>query len=63
MRGVLSILISLVLHGVIADGIGKQQVDDGVLNAGLPQDDGDEVDAAIEGRSASMAMSRLAMVS
>ena len=59
----LSILISLVLHGVIADGIGKQQVDDGVLNAGLPQDDGDEVDAASESRSAPMAMSRLATVS
>ena len=63
MHGVLSILISLVLHGVIADGIGKQQVDDGVLNAGLPQDDGDEVDAASESRSAPMAMSRLATVS
>ena len=52
-----------MLHGVIADGIGKQQVDDGVLNAGLPQDDGDEVDAASESRSAPMAMSRLATVS
>jgi len=32
----LSILISLVLRGVVADGIGKPRVDDGVLNAGLP---------------------------
>ena len=63
MRGVLSILISLVLHGVIADGINKRRVDDRVLNAGLPQDDDDEVDASIKGRSAPMAMSRLATVS
>ena len=59
----LSILISLVLRGVIADGISKRRVDDRVLNAGLPQDDGDEVDAASESRSAPMAMSRLATVS
>jgi len=58
VRGVLSILISLVGHG-----IGKRRVDDGVLNAGLPQDDGDEVDAASEGRCAPMAMSRLVTVS
>jgi len=63
VRGVLSILISLVLRGVVGDGIGKRRVDDGVLNARLPQDDGDEVDAASEGRSAPMAMSRLATVS
>ena len=63
MRGVLSILISLVLRGVVGDGIGKRRVDDGVLNARLPQDDGDEVDAASEGRSTPMAMSRLATVS
>ena len=59
----LSILISLVLRGVVADGIDKRRVDDGLLNAGLPIDDGDEVDAASGGGSAPMAMSRLATVS
>jgi len=63
VHGVLSILISLVLRSVVADGIGKRRVDDGVLNAGLPRDDGDDVDATSEGRSAPMAMSRLATVS
>lgn len=46
-----------------ADGIGGRRVDDGVLNAGLPQDDGDKIDAASERRNVPTAMSRLAMVS